>query len=237
MANEHGVVFSKGEQIMQTEREATSMSADTSLKAESLLLEELRHLSENASQINFEISGTYNAYLIVVGFVAIAVATLQIFHTELYRQGYTVTPIFLDVVTIGALIFGGILSFIFLLRFVHLVERESHNLDARHTIRAFYIHSLKAQMPTLIEAFSQQDDPKYFSNVPSYLCYTVSLVGSLSWSVACYLILSYIAQDAFFIFKNLFCSVCIFIVTLFLQQWYYRLRLANLKGDAMPQLV
>src|SRR5207248_3014042 len=206
------------------------MSADTSLKAESLLLEELRHLSENASQMNQEISGTYNTYLIVVGLVAAAVATLQILHTELHRQGYTVTPFFLDVVTVVVLIFGGILSFIFLLRFLHLVEREFHNLVARHTIRAFYIHSLKSQMPTLREAFSQQDDPKYFSNVPSYICNTISLVGSLGWSGACYLILSYIALDAFFIFKNLFWSLCIFIVTFFLQQGYYHLRLAKIKG-------
>ena len=222
---------------MQTEREASSLSADTSLQAESLLLEELRHLSQNAAQMDQEIAGTSNAYLMVLGLLATAVATLQILHTELHRQGYTVTPFFLDVVTTAVLLFGGLLSFIFLLRFVHLGEREFHNRVARQSIRAFYLHSLKAQLPTLREAFARQDDAKYFSNVPSYIGTSVSLMGSLSWSGACYLILSYLVLDAFALFKNLFWSACIFLVTLLVQQWYYHLRLAKLKGDAMPQLL
>ncbi len=222
---------------MQTDREATSITVDTSLRAESLLLEELRHLSENASQINSEISGTYYAYLIVVGIIATGVGTLQIFHTDLRRQGYTATPFFLDVLTIVVLILGGILSFIFLLRFLQLVKREFHGIVAMNKIRAFYINSLKPRMPTIGEAFYKQDDTKYFSNVPSYICYTISLVGSLSFGGAFYIILSYIAMDTFFIFKNLFLSVCIFIVTFFLQLWYYYLSLAKIKGDAIPEVV
>jgi hypothetical protein len=223
---------------MQTDRGATSsITVDTSLKAESILLEELRHLSENASQINSEISGTYNVYLIVVGIIATGVGTLQIFHTELHRQGYTVTPFFLDVVTIVVLIFGGILSFIFLLRFLQLVEREFHSIVAMNKIRAFYINYLKPHMPTIREAFYKQDDTKYFSNVPSYICNTVSLLGSLSFSGALYIILSYIAMDTFFNLKNLFLSVVVFIVVFFLQQWYYHLSLADIKGDAIPEVV
>ena len=222
---------------MQTDREATSITVDTSLKAESLLREELRHLSENASQINSEISGTYNAYLITVAIIAIAVGMLQIFHFELRRQGYTATPFFLDVVTILVLIFGGILSFIFLLRFLHLVKREFHNIVAMNKIRAFYFNYLSPQMPTLGEALYKQDDTKYFSNVPSYIRYTVSLIGSLCFGGAFYIILSYIATDTFFIFKNLFLSVCIFIVTFFLQQWYYHLSLPEIKGDAISKVV
>lgn len=222
---------------MQADREATSITVDTSLKAESLLLVELRHLSENVSQINSEISGTYNAYLIAVGIIATVVGTLQIFHTELSRQGYTVTPFFLDVVTIVVLIFGGILSFIFLLRFLQLVKREFHGIVAMNKIRAFYINYLKPQMPTIGEAFYKQDDTNYFSNVPSYFCNTVSLVGSLSFGGAFYIILSYIAMDTFFIFKNLFLSVCIFTVTFFSQQWYYHLSLSGIKGDAISEVV
>ena len=222
---------------MQTERQVTSITVDTSLKAESLLLEELRHLSENASQINSEISGTYYAYLFAVGIIATGIGTLQIFHTELLRQGYTVTPFFLDVVTIVVLIFGGILSFIFSLRFLQLVEREFHSIVAMNKIRAFYINYLKPQMPTIGAAFYKQDDTKYFSNVPSYICYTVFLVGSLSFGGALYIILSYIAMDTFFIFKNLLLSVCVFIVTFFLQRWYYHLSLAEIKGDAIPEVV
>ena len=222
---------------MQTDREATNITADTSLKAESLLLEDLRHLSENATQINSEISGTYNAYLIAVGIIGIGVGTLQIFHTELLRQGYVVTPFILDVVTIVVLIFGGILSFIFLLRFLHLVKREFHNIVATNKIRAFYINYLKPHMPTIGEAFYKQDDTKSFSNVPSYICYTVSLIGSLCFAGAFYIILSYIAIDTFFIFKNLFLSVCIFIATFFLQQWYYHLSLPEIKSDAISTVV
>ena len=220
-------LLSKGEQIMQTDRQATSMTADTFLKSESILLEELRHLSKNASQINSEISGTFNAYLIAIGVIAIGVGMLQIFHTELFRQGYTVTPFFLDVVTIAVLIFGGILSFIFLLRFLHLAKREFRNNVAMNKTRTFCINYLKSQMPTLEEAFYKQDDTKFFSNVPPYICHTVSLIGSLCFGGAFYIILSYIAMDTFFIFKNLFLSICIFIAAFFLQQLYYHFEFAR----------
>jgi hypothetical protein len=222
---------------MQTDREATSITVDTSLKAESLLLEDLRHLSANTTQINSEISGTFNVYLIAVGITAIGVGTLQIFHTDLFHQGYTVTPFFLDVVTIVVLIFGSILSFIFLLRFLHLAKREFRNNVAMNKTRTFCINYLKAQMPTLEEAFYKQDDTKFFSNVPPYIRYTVSLIGSLCFGGAFYIILSYIAMDTFFIFKNLFLSICIFIAAFFLQQLYYHLSLPEIKGDAISTVV
>lgn len=209
---------------MQTVPEATSKTLDTSLKVESLLLEELRRLNENASQSNRESSGTYNVYLIWVSIITMAVGTLQIFVYNFRSQGFQRIPSLLNIATIIVLIFGGILSFIFLLRFLQLVQRELHNIVGMNKIRAFYINYLKPQMPTLEEAFYKQDDTEYFSNVPSYIRYTVSLVGSLGFGGAFYLIL-----DNLFIFQDLFWSICVFVVSFFLQQWYYQIHISKFR--------
>jgi hypothetical protein len=214
--------FSKGEDIMQAGREATNSTFGTYLRTENILTEEMHCISANMSQINSEISSTYNFYLIIVSLIAAGVATLQVIVNELRRQGYSRTPFFLDVVTIAALIFGGVLSFIFLLRFLRLAEREFHSTAAITKIRAFYIDHLKPSMPDIEEAFYKHGATEYYSNVPSYIRHTVSLLGSLSLGGAFYLIFNYIADSIFLLFNNLFLSLCVFIVAFFLQQWYYQ---------------
>ena len=204
---------------MQAGREATSSTFGTSLRTEDILTEEMRCISANMSQINSEISSTYNFYLIMVGLIATGVATLQIVVNELRRQGYSRTPFSLDVVTIAALIFGG---FIFLHRFLRLAEREFHSTAAMSKIRTFYIDHLKPSMPDIEEAFYKHGATEYYSNVPSYIRHTVSLLGSLGLGGAFYIIFNYIAGSIFLLFNNLFLSLCVFIVAFFLQQWYYQ---------------
>src|SRR6266487_4227205 len=222
MKSQSQIEVPKGECIMQAGHEATGLTAGISLEAESLLLEEMRHLSASTSQINSEISSTQNVYLIVVGIIATAVAALQIFGNELRRQGFSKTPFLLDIITIVALISGGVLSFIFLLRFLQLVKREFHCTAAMNKIRTFYIDHLKPRMPLIEEAFYKQGDTEYFSNVPPYVRHIVSLLGSLSFGGAFYIIFNYIASSIFLLFSNLFLSVTVFIVAFFLQQWYSR---------------
>jgi hypothetical protein len=207
---------------MQVGHEATGITFETSLNVESILREEMRYMSLSASQINSEISSMYNFYLIMVGIIATGAATLQVIVNELRRQGYSRTPFFLDVVTIVVLIFGGVLSFIFLLRFLRLAEREFHCTAAINKIRAFYIAHLKPRISDIEEAFYKPSDTEYVSNVPPYIRHTVSLIGSLSFGGAFYIIFNYVANNIFLLFNNLFLSTCVFIVAFFLQQWYYQ---------------
>ena len=211
--------------------ELTKVTVDASLKAESLLLEELRQRSDNASQINSEVSSTFNLYLIVAGIIATGVASLQSLYFQLFNQGYV--PTFADVITVAVLLLGGVLSFIFLLRFLQLAEREFHNIAAITKIRAFYMKYLKTQMPTIEEAFYQHNEMAYFSNVPVYIRYTVSLVGSLSFGGAAFNLLSYAVSNVpnHPLIIDSFFSVIVFFVSFFLLQWYYHRYMAKfLKG-------
>lgn len=215
---------------MQLEPETTNISVDASLKAENLLLEELRHLSKMNFQTNREISCTYNIYLVIVGIFALIVGSLQFFVYDLHYQEYVKIPLFLDTATIIVLLFGGILSLIFLLRFIQLVESDFHSKDAVSKIQAFYVYYLKSQLPNIEEVFHIQDDKAQLGRVPSYIFYTVSLVTSLSFSGACYIILNYVAQYLFLVFDNLFWATCIFVIAFFLQQWYYHKHMSIFKS-------
>ena len=124
------------------------------------------------------------------------------------------------------LIFSGIMSIIFLLRFIQIVQREFHNLVAVNKIRAFYIATLQVQMPAIGEALPKQDTTAYASNVAFYIPYVVPLVGSLSFGGAIYVL-----------FENLFWSLCIFAIAFLLQQSYYHLYLSRLKNEPDPSAV
>jgi hypothetical protein len=199
---------------MERVREATNIVVDTSLKAESFLLEELHHVYENASHINSEGSGMYNVYLIVASIIVLLGGTLQIIAFDFRSQGYVKIPFLLDDITILVLIFGGVLSFIFLLSFLRVVQRKLHSVVAINKIRAFYLNYLKPQMPTLGEVFQQQDDTEYLNNVPFYFRHFIILIGSLSFGGAFYCF-----------FGNLVQSLFIFAVVFFLQQGYCQLYL------------
>jgi hypothetical protein len=208
---------------MEIVHEATSFTEGTSMKAESFLLAELRHLNEKDSRICSESSMTLNVYLILESISAIAVGTLQIFAYYLSSQGYEKIPFVLDASTILLLVFGGIMSIIFLLRFIQVAQREFHNGVAANKIRAFYITYLKSQMPAIGEALPQQDHTEYASNVAFYIPYVVSLVGSLSFGGAIYIL-----------FENLFWSTCVFAIVFVLQLSYYHICLSRLKNEPDP---
>lgn len=203
---------------METVREATNRALDTSLKAESFLLEELHHEYENASHITSEGSGMYHVYMIVASIIALAGGTLQIFAVNLRSQGYEKIPLLLDALTILILLIGGVLSCCFLLSFLRLVQREFHSIASIHKIRALYSNYLKPQMPALGEVFQQQDETAYLNNVPFSVRNIITLIGSLCFGAVYYIF-----------FANLVQSLFIFAVAFILQQGYCQIYLMRFR--------
>lgn len=165
---------------------------DTTLKLESMLMEEFNYASVTAYQALEDRARMFNLYLLLIGVVASAVGAI-------YQIGKPDAPSgrglqYLMIVLLGA---GAMLGAIFFAKLIRLRQAWRESALAMNTVKEFYIHKFKAHMPDVEHAFRWRlhTMPKgeRLGSVTFLVCYTTAFLGSLCLAGA-----TYEAYNAFF---------------------------------------
>ena len=231
---------------METSDAAPPVTMDRSLSVENFLLQELQIRSNAITQIRSDNTGIFNIYLVLIGLMLTGVAALQTLKFQIIDAGKsgstsllgvvlyaTVVPLktvlLIEVNTILIFAFWGILSYIFLRRFLRQTRREFENNMALDRIRVFFKNHLVAEIPDIAIIVGSDS-----SDIPTYIFRTVVGVGSLGFAGAAYLICSYlfISLDGFFNFAFSFLvAICVAVLFFSLQRQQYLNFVKNLKKE------
>ncbi|HEX8033621.1 MAG TPA: hypothetical protein VF510_07225 [Ktedonobacterales bacterium] len=173
-------------------REATDELAgggqfDTTLRLESMLMEEFNYAGVTAYQAYEDRARMFNLYLLLIGVVASAVGAI-------YQIGQ---PDASRVLVILLLTAGAVLGFFFFVKLIRLRQAHRDSVLTMNTIKEFYVHKFKAHMPDVEHAFRWRlhTMPKgeRLGSVTFLVCYTTAFLGSLCLAGA-----TYEAYSAFF---------------------------------------
>lgn len=229
---------------MEGKEEAPQVTIDRSLSVENFLLQELQIRSNAITQIRSDNTSIFNIYLVLIGLMLTGIAALQTLKFQIIDAGkagstsllgvvlYTTvvplkTVLLIEVITILIFAFWGILSYIFLRRFLRLTRREFEHNTALDRIRTFYKDHLVAEIPD-IDIIVDSDT----SDIPSYIFRTVVGVGSLGFAGAAYLLWSYLFISLPGIFNFAFSfliAICVAVFSYSLQRQQYKTIVNNLK--------
>ncbi|HEU0002782.1 MAG TPA: hypothetical protein VFQ36_17870 [Ktedonobacteraceae bacterium] len=221
---------------MQESDETPPFTVDRSLSVENFLLQELQIRSNAMTQIRSDNTGIFNIYLVLIGLMLTGVAALQTLKFQIIdagRAGFTSlfnvvlyntvvplkTVLLIEINTIIVFVAWGVLSYIFLRRFLRQTRRESENNEALDRIREFFKDHLVTEIPD-IKIIVGTDS----SDIPSYIFRTVVVVGSLGFGGAAYVICSYIFISLTSILNfiiSLFLAACVALLSFFLQRRRY----------------
>lgn len=235
---------------MEQNDEIPPISVDRSLSVENFLFQELQIRSNAMTQIRSDNTGIFNIYLVLIGLMLTGVAALQTLKFQIIDAGKpgptsllgvvlyaTVVPLktvlLIEVNTIIIFLFWGILSYIFLRRFLRQTRREFEQNVALDRIRVFFKSHLAAEIPD-IQIIVGSDS----SDIPSYIFRTVVTVGSLGFGGAAYLICSYLFISLSGILNfvlSFIAAVSIAALSFFLQRRQYMNFVRNLKTDQSGQ--
>lgn len=229
---------------MQESDETPPFTVDRSLSVENFLLQELQIRSNAMTQIRSDNTSIFNIYLVLIGLMLTGVAALQTLKFQIIDAGRpgstslfnivlynTIVPLktvlLIEINTVIVFIFWGILSYIFLRRFLRQTGRESENTEALNRIREFFKNHLVADIPD-IKIIVGTDS----SDIPSYIFRTVVVVGSLGFAGAAYVICSYIfislpAISNFIV--SFILAACVAVVSFSLQRRHYKRFVKDLK--------
>ena len=230
---------------MQESDETPPFTVDRSLSVESFLLQELQIRSNAMTQIRSDNTGIFNIYLVLIGLMLTGVAALQtlkfqiidagkpgptsLFNVVLYNNIVPLkTVLLIEVNTIIVFVAWGVLSYIFLRRFLRQTGRESENNEALDRIREFFKNHLVAEIPD-IKIIVGTDS----SDIPSYIFRTVVVVGSLGFGGATYVMCSYICISLTSILNfiiSFFLAACVTLLSFFLQRQRYMNFVKHLKA-------
>lgn len=231
---------------MQESDEAPPFTVDRSLSIENFLLQELQIRSNAMTQIRSDNTSIFNIYLVLIGLMLTGVAALQTLKFQIIDAGKpgptslfsivlynTVVPLktvlLIEINTIIVFVFWGILSYIFLRRFLRQTRREFENNVALDRIREFFKNHLITEIPD-IKIIVGTDS----SDIPSYIFRTVVVVGSLGFAGAAYVICSYIFISLTGILNfalSFILAACVAIASFFLQRRRYMNVVKNLKAE------
>jgi hypothetical protein len=118
----------------------------TTLKAESILIEEFNYAGVVAYQAREDSANLINVYLLATGALATGLGVMA----SVYSSGTRVTIGFIGVT---ALVIFALFSFAFFARFLGLEEEYRDGAQAMGIIREFYIYALRGVMPEIELAF------------------------------------------------------------------------------------
>jgi hypothetical protein len=120
---------------------------DTTLKAETILIEEFKHASASAHDARQGRANLFYVYILGVGaLVTFAGALFQLYSSA---QNYVLLVLAL---TIAALL-GGALSFAFYVKSLDLRHEYAEHMATMAVVKEFYIRELAGAMPRLAQAF------------------------------------------------------------------------------------
>jgi hypothetical protein len=120
---------------------------DTTLKAESILLEEFKHASASAHDARQGHANLFYIYILGVGALVTFAGALFGLYTS--TQNYDLLVLSITV----AGILGGAVSVAFLVKSLDLRHEYAEHLKAMAAIKEFYIRELAGAMPQLAQAF------------------------------------------------------------------------------------
>lgn len=225
--------------------ETPPFTVDRSLSVENFLLQELQTRSNAMTQIRSDNTSIFNIYLVLIGLMLTGVAALQTLKFQIIDAGRpgssslfnivlynTVVPLktvlLIEINTVIVFIFWGVLSYIFLRRFIRQTGREAENNEALDRIREFFKNHLVAEIPD-IKIIVGTDT----SDIPSYIFRTVVVVGSLGFGGAAYVIASYIfilLPGLLNFIISFILAACVTIVSFSLQRRHYKSFVKALKA-------
>jgi hypothetical protein len=235
---------------MEESNEIPPFIVDRSLSVENFLLQELQIRSNAMTQIRSDNTSIFNIYLVLIGLMLTGVAALQTLKFQIIDAGKpgptslfnivlynTVVPLktvlLIEINTIIVFIFWGILSYIFLRRFLRQTRREFENNAALDRIREFFKNHLVGEIPD-IKIIVGTDS----SDIPSYIFRTVVVVGSLGFAGAAYVISSYLFISLTGILNfalSFILAACAAMASFALQRRGYKNVVKNLKVEQIQQ--
>jgi 8-oxo-dGTP pyrophosphatase MutT (NUDIX family) len=156
---------------------------DSTLKAESMLLEEFNYASVTAYQAMEDRARMFNLYLLLVGVFASGLGAL-------YQLGGNLRA-YSQQLAILLLLFAAALGVVFFLKLIRLRQAYRESLIAMNVIKEFYIHQFKQDMPHLERAFRWRlkgiPAGERFGSVTFLVCSTTASLGSLGFAGAAFL--------------------------------------------------
>lgn len=120
-------------------------SVETTLKAESMLLEEFNAASVAAYQAKEDSAGLVNLYLLSAGALATGLGVIVNAYTPSSRVS-------LELLQTLVLAIGGILSFAFFARFLDLARDYRVSVETMASVRDYYVERLRQQLPDISRA-------------------------------------------------------------------------------------
>jgi len=185
-----------GDTAKETPSIQPAQKIDIGLKAENLLLEEFKLMGTTASQINDEISHSFNLYLIIVGLLSSGLGTLAVLYpnqkidtgipnyTQFGVSGDILVQAYdLAILGIIILLFAAFLSYLFFSRVLNLRNRQKECLLTMGEIEGIYIQNLDNQLPEMKKFLEERRN-----NIPSLrrrgsaihlICPTIAFIGSI----------------------------------------------------------
>ena len=148
---------------------------DAEIKAESILLEEYRHMSNLVIQILQERTNTFNIYFILIGIIVSGVAvTSQLIKNA--QNDFSIISLMIFIFLFGV-------HFLFFERFLFLEKVYSESLLSMEMIKEIYIKQFQSQLPELDRAIHTRKNfnaSKSFHPRNALVCMALALFGSSS---------------------------------------------------------
>jgi hypothetical protein len=158
---------------------------DTTLKLESMLMEEFNYANIAAYQAYEDRARMFNLYLLLIGVVASAVGAI-------YQIGKPDTPGSggLQSLVILLLAAGSVVGIFFFVMLIRLRQAHHESILAMNTVKEFYLRKFKAQMPDVERAFRWRlhtmPAGEKLGSFTFLVCYTIAFLGSLCLGGATY---------------------------------------------------
>lgn len=164
---------------------AGSGQFDTTLKLESMLMEEFNYAGVTAYQALEDRARMFNLYLLLIGVVASAVGAIYQIGQPDPSSAEKVQV--LVILLLGA---GAVLGAIFFAKLIRLRQAWRESALAMNTVKEFYINKFKVHMPDVEHAFRWRlhtmPAGERLGSVTFLVCYTTAFLSSLCLAGATY---------------------------------------------------
>jgi ADP-ribose diphosphatase len=168
-----------------------SLTRDSTLRAENMLLEEFTYASTTAYQAMEDRARMFSFYLTLVG---VLITGLGVF----LQLGGAAIPYLPEAVMI---LFGlaGALGTVFFIKLIRLRQANRDSIIAMNRIKEYYIALFRQRVPGLEGAFAWRLETvpgERIGNVTFLVCYTVAVVAGLTYSAAVFVFYQQVLMPA-----------------------------------------
>jgi hypothetical protein len=154
------------------------------LRLETILSQEFNYANVTAYQANEDRARIFSLYLTLVGVLATALGVAFQFGLQNTPQTRAIFP----AIAFLLVFLAGALGSVFFLQLIHLRRAWRESVVTMNRIKEYYIRSLLPSIPDAVDAFrwrlSTIPTGERFGSVPFLICFTVAVLGSLSFGAA-----------------------------------------------------